>query len=72
MTIYGGPDIITNGLVLHLDSVNTTVGQLFNGHVRGDNAQFKGYCSIYRIYNRYLEDNELSQNYNALKGRFGL
>jgi hypothetical protein len=53
-------------------NVNITVGQLFNGHVRADNAQFKGYCSIYRIYNRYLENNELVQNYNALKGRFAL
>lgn len=53
-------------------NVNTTTGQLFNGHSRGDNAQFKGYCSMYRIYNRYLEDNELQFNYRAFKGRFGL
>ena len=53
-------------------NVNTTTGQLFNGHVRGDNAQFKGYCSSYRIYNRYLEDYELIDNYRATKGRFNL
>jgi len=53
-------------------NVATTTGQLFNGHARGDNAQFKGYCSTYRIYNRYLEDYELLENYNATKSRFGL
>jgi len=53
-------------------NVGTTTGQLFNGHVRGDNAQFKGYCNNYRIYNRYLTDDELKQNHTALKGRFGL
>jgi hypothetical protein len=53
-------------------NVGTTTGQIFNGHSRTDNAQFKGYCNSYRIYNRYLEDDELRQNYNTLKGRFNL
>ena len=50
----------------------TNTGQLFNGHVRGDNQQFKGYCNTYKIYNRALTPQEIQQNYNATKGRFGL
>jgi hypothetical protein len=50
----------------------TNTGQLFNGHTRGDNMQFKGYCNFYKIYNRELSPAEIQQNYNALKGRFGL
>jgi hypothetical protein len=50
----------------------STIGQLFNGHTRGDNMQFKGYCNIYKIYNRALTPVEVIQNYNATKGRFRL
>jgi hypothetical protein len=53
MAIYGGPDIITDGLVLHLDAANS-----------------KSYPVS--IYNRGLSIQEIQQNYNALKGRFGL
>ena len=33
---------------------------------------FNGYISNYSIYNRALSEQEIQQNYNALKGRFGL
>lgn len=49
----------------------TTTGQLFNGHTRGDNMQFKGYCSTYRIYNRQLSDAEILQNYDFSKQLHG-
>lgn len=45
----------------------TTTGQLFNGHTRPDNMQFKGYCSQYRIYNRPLSDQEVLTNYNTFR-----
>jgi len=32
----------------------------------------KCYLSIVKVYNRTLEANEVRQNYNATKGRFGL
>lgn len=54
------------------DSNPVTTAQLFNGHSRGDNMQFKGYCNCYKIYNRELSSVEILQNYNALKGRFNL
>jgi len=50
----------------------TNTAQLFNGHVRGDNQQFKGYCNTYKIYDRALTAQEIQQNYLATKGRFGL
>jgi len=48
----------------------STTGQLFNGHTRTDNMQFRGYCNTYKIYNRALTATEVLNNYNALKGRF--
>lgn len=34
--------------------------------------QFKGYISNFKIYNKALSAGEVSQNFNALRGRFGL
>lgn len=34
--------------------------------------QFWGDIAVFQCYNRSLEDEEILQNYNALKGRFGL
>lgn len=48
----------------------TTSAQMFNGHTRGDNMQFKGYCNLYKLYNRELTSTEVIQNYNATKSRF--
>jgi len=48
----------------------TTTAQMFNGHTRADNMQFKGYCSIYKLYNRELSSTEVLQNYNSTKKRF--
>ena len=36
------------------------------------NRYFGGYISVFRIYGRALTTYEVLQNYNALKGRFGL
>lgn len=62
----------TTGIPTNVPNSNpTTTGQLFNGHERGDNMQFKGYCSTYRIYNRQLSDAEILQNYNFSKQLHG-
>lgn len=50
----------------------TNTGQLFNGHSRNDNMQFKGWCSQYRIYNRELSGAEVQSNYNEYKAFHGL
>ena len=50
----------------------TNTGQLFNGHSRGDNMQFKGWCSQYRIYNRELSAGEVLTNYDTYKAAHNL
>ena len=42
------------------------------GSKSNNTSYFKGNISTLHIYNRALSDNEVTQNYNALKGRFGL
>jgi hypothetical protein len=44
-----------------------------NFHISGDGDRtevFNGYLSYIKIYNKMLTDNEVKQNYNALKHRF--
>jgi prepilin-type N-terminal cleavage/methylation domain-containing protein len=40
--------------------------------VTGSPSQFWGDISAFYVYNRVLSDNELLQNFNATRGRFGL
>ena len=47
-------------------------GQIFNGHNRSDNMQFKGYCSMYRIYDRALTDDEIIANWTNFRGMHGI
>jgi hypothetical protein len=63
----------TTGLPTNIPNTNpTNTGQLFNGHERSDNMQFRGYCNAYKIYNRALTASEIQQNFHALRGRFGI
>lgn len=50
----------------------TNTGQMFNGHSRADNMQFRGYCNLYKIYNREIQGQEISRNFEATRGRFGV
>ena len=50
----------------------TNTGQLFNGHDRSDNMQFKGWCSQYRIYNRELSAGDIVINYDTYKAAHNL
>ena len=50
----------------------TNTGQLFNGHDRSDNMQFKGWCSQYRIYNRELSAGDILTNYDTYKAAHNL
>lgn len=47
---------------------NLYIGNAFNG----SNSYFDGKIAIARFYDKVLTDAEVLQNYNALKGRFGL
>jgi hypothetical protein len=48
-------------------NLNPRIGSWYNG-----NFDFNGKVSNTQIYNRALSSTEVAQNYNALKGRFGL
>jgi hypothetical protein len=47
---------------------NLAIGELFYG----SNVFFNGKLSATSIYNRALTASEIQQNYNALRGRFGI
>ena len=60
-----------------LDDINTVTGQnstepISIGAYNGGNYSAYGAIPIYRVYNRALTTEEISQNYNATKNRFGL
>lgn len=50
---------------------NTTIGRRFNAG-SSLNSSFQGKISQVQIYNRELSISEVRQNYNSLKGRYGL
>ena len=49
-------------------AVTSSPLQIGNGYA----GYYSGDMGIVRIYNRVLSTSELTQNYNAQKGRFGL
>ena len=67
--LNGGNDIITNRGTMPTTFTNSSESFLIG---RGLNGYFDGRMSNTQIYNRALSTEEVTQNYNALKGRFGL
>jgi len=67
--LNGGNDIITNRGTMPTTFTNSSESFLIG---RGLNGYFDGRMSNTQIYNRALSATEVTQNYNALKGRFGL
>jgi len=62
---------------LSLPSYNTTESKIFLGAETTNNGssfrgRMKGYLGSFYQYNRFLSSSEISQLYNATKGRFGL
>jgi hypothetical protein len=60
-----------------INSRTTTLGTISNtSNLRiglgNDGEYFKGYMSDIKIYNRALSQSEITQNFNATKGRFGI
>ena len=49
-----------------------TANPIILGGVTWIPRYFSGRIAIVRLYNRALSANEILQNYNALRGRFGL
>lgn len=73
--IYLNGSLVTEnaGMPTNIPNTNpTTTAQLFGGHDRADNEQWKGYCNIYRIYNRALSATEVLSNFTVYRDRFGV
>ena len=76
MSVYGGPDIITDGLVLCLDAGNTDPNS--NGYeiniAANSNPTISTNCNIgvIRIYNIGLSASRVFKNHNAQEERFQL
>lgn len=74
LTVYGDGITNTNTTTCGSGTLDTTALSL-GGTVNdggGLRDWFKGNIPIVKIYNRTLSTNEILQNYNAQKGRFGL
>ena len=56
------------------DNLNTAYvsNPFYIGNVSGSGFPYKGDISTVQVYNRALSAAEITQNYNALKGRYGL
>ena len=65
--INGGSDVITNRGTMPTTFVNSTEPFLI---ARGLNGYFTGEVANTLIYNKALSEAEVTQNYNATKGRF--
>jgi hypothetical protein len=65
--LYGNSIKLTDTTVTSMSTTISEIGRFNNSahYLYGNLASFK-------IYNRALSSNEVLQNYNALKGRFGL
>jgi hypothetical protein len=55
---------------LDIDLVNTQLWLMRSQHAT--DQQTNGKISNFMVYNRALSLSEISQNYNAFKGRYGL
>jgi len=70
------PGTIGGGAIKDLDSNTELFGRsvhgddLYEADVNGDSA-YDGLISIVMVYNQALTDAEVTQNYNAFKGRYG-
>lgn len=65
-SITGSSSSYTKGL--SITNVNLTIGCTDVGGGR----PMKGKIALVMVYNRELTDNEIQQNFNAMRGRFGL
>jgi hypothetical protein len=71
-TSYGSANIVPNGSNGYNGGIGTLFSQYGNKNSPSRYGSFSGNISSVRIYNVALSDSQILQNYNALKGRFGL
>ena len=71
------PKLYLNGILQNLSGPNGasgagTLNKIFIGNFTVGSYYLNGNVSIVNIYNRAISSQEVLQNYNALKGRYGL
>lgn len=79
VTWGGNIDLIENNSITNSQALvgsaptsTQTVGSIGFRNTGGTSACFQGKIAAIQFYNRALTNAEISQNYNALRGRFGL
>lgn len=70
--IYLNGSLVASGGTAFYPSGNITSGNFIIGMAQNNLEIFQGNIAIVRAYNRKLLDTELKQNFNALRGRFGI
>jgi hypothetical protein len=65
-----GNNVFTRSVTAN--SATTNSGKVWLGRFSGGGFQWNGNIFFHRAYNRALSASEVSQNYNATKGRYGL
>lgn len=71
--LYINNEKIDDSRLINSDPINKTLGQYFRiGNRYNSYSRWNGYFSNIRFYDRVLTEQEISQNYNTLKNRFGL
>lgn len=73
-------DILSNRTIVYSTNISGTLGGgssadpylTIMGRTSGNGSLAKGNMAICMVYNKALTDNQIIQNYNATKGRFGL
>jgi hypothetical protein len=61
-----------NGSSVNTATATTILGDYYNIGRRTDGVYLNTYIAVAQIYNKNLSASEVTQNYNALKSRFGL
>jgi hypothetical protein len=70
--IYKNGILLTSRIIGNIPNTNPATNGTFGlGHTNGP-SYFDGKMSVVQSYNRALSSGEISQNFNATKGRYGL
>jgi hypothetical protein len=67
-----GINKVTGSSSAYTRGLNTSSTSLFIGSTDTPGRYMKGYIAMVVVYNKELTDNEIKQNFNATRGRFGL
>ena len=74
--IPGSRNLYINGVLVASDTASTAVGVNSTGISIGSYNTggyfYNGYIGVVRVYNRVLTAAEIQQNFNAMRGRYGL